>query len=59
MKYYGKITYEIDESHPNVNYVICGWYKEKYLSMKIIIALMKDYIHQRIMICLSTTLKMT
>lgn len=29
MKYYGKITYEIDESHPNVNYVIGGWRKGK------------------------------
>lgn len=31
MKYYGKITYEIDESHPNVNYVAGGWYKGKVL----------------------------
>lgn len=29
MKYHGKITYEIDKSHPNVNYVIGGWYKGK------------------------------
>ena len=29
MKYYGKITYEIDKSHPNVSYVIGGWYKGK------------------------------
>lgn len=27
MKYYGKITYEIDEFHPDVNY----WYKGKVL----------------------------
>ena len=29
MKYYGKITYEIDENHPDVNYVDGGWYKGK------------------------------
>lgn len=29
MKYYGKITYEIDENHPDVNYVVGGWYKGK------------------------------
>ena len=29
MKYYGKITYEIDENHPDVNYVSGGWYKGK------------------------------
>lgn len=27
MKYYGKITYEIDENHPDVG----GWYKGKVL----------------------------
>lgn len=27
MKYYGKITYEIDENHLDVNYVDGGWYK--------------------------------
>ena len=32
MKYYGKITYEIDENHPDVNYVAGGsWYKGKVL----------------------------
>ena len=32
MKYYGKITYEIDENHPDVNYVACGsWYTGKVL----------------------------
>lgn len=30
MKYYGKITYEIDENHPDVNCVISGWYKGKF-----------------------------
>lgn len=29
MKYYGKITYEIDENHPDVNYVDGGWHKGK------------------------------
>lgn len=29
MKYYGKITYEIDKNHPDVNYVAGGWYKGK------------------------------
>lgn len=29
MKYYGKITYEIDENHPDVNYVVGGWHKGK------------------------------
>ena len=29
MKYYGKITYEIDENHPDVNYVAGGWHKGK------------------------------
>lgn len=36
MKYYGKITYEIDENHPDVNYVAGGCTKEKCLSMKIL-----------------------
>lgn len=29
MKYYGKITYEIDENHPDVNYVAGGWHQGK------------------------------
>ena len=29
MKYYGKITYEIDENHPDVNNVAGGWHKGK------------------------------
>ena len=30
MKYYGKITYEIDENHSDVNYVDGGWHKGKW-----------------------------
>lgn len=29
MKYYGKITYEIDENHPDVIYIAGGWHKGK------------------------------
>lgn len=29
MKYYGKITYEIDENHSDVNYIDGGWHKGK------------------------------
>lgn len=34
MKYYGKITYEIDENHSDVNYVDGGWHKGKVLEFE-------------------------